>query len=107
MSKFIRGNTRAAKLSPEQVYEIRDKWANQGWTQARLCREYGVTVNTISRICSGQTHQHVPDATAPPTEDEVQASYRRLVAQLNADAAPMAKEIRAGQELDQLKEDGE
>lgn len=54
MSKFGRFNTRAARLSPEQVLEIRQAYS-QGETQGSLCRRFGVSVGTIGRIVRGET----------------------------------------------------
>ena len=57
MSKFNRGNTRAHKLTPLQVHEIREKYAREGRTQASLAREYRVVPETVGRIVRGETWQ--------------------------------------------------
>ena len=57
MSKFNRGNTRAHKLTPLQVHEIREKYAREGRTQASLAREYKVVPETVGRIVRGETWQ--------------------------------------------------
>lgn len=104
MGKFNRGNSKAAKLNAEKVHEILEKYNSQGYTQARLCREYGVGVNTIGRIVRGESWQSVPTPAREPTQDEINASMARILQLLNVDAAklPIAKEIAADKALDLL-----
>lgn len=73
MSKFNQNNSRASKLSPVQVHEIRSKYA-AGYTQASLCREYGISIGQIGRIVRGESWQQFPVAR---TENQVQADYLR------------------------------
>ena len=86
MPKFSAGNRKGSKLSPEQVYDIRDKWTNHGWTQARLCRFYAVSINTISRICSGQTHQNVGMAKEVSEQDAIANRMMALQQAVREDA---------------------
>jgi hypothetical protein len=60
MVKFRMGNTRASKLTPVQVLEIRDKWASGQFSQAQLSRAYQVTITTIRNVIYGVTWQHLP-----------------------------------------------
>jgi transcriptional regulator with XRE-family HTH domain len=76
MSKFGQNNTRAAKLSNEQVFELRGLYA-EGATQAHLARRYGVTTNTVGRIVRGESRQNVP----LPEENHTAAQQRLLVLQ--------------------------
>ena len=55
--QFRRGSIAAAKLSPVEVLEIRLRYANEGWTQGKLSREYQVSVGTIGRIVRGESWQ--------------------------------------------------
>jgi hypothetical protein len=48
--------TRAAKISPANAIEIREKYA-QGWTQGRLSREFKLSVGQIGRIVRGESWQ--------------------------------------------------
>ena len=49
-------NTKAAKLTPSQVVEIRTRYA-EGETQAHLSRVFGVGVQQIGRIVRGEAWQ--------------------------------------------------
>lgn len=66
MTKFQPGNTRGGKLSNEQVFELRQKYASGRFTQAQLCREYGLHINTIGKILRGESYQRVPLPADPP-----------------------------------------
>jgi hypothetical protein len=55
--KFRLGNLRAAKLTPEEVVEIRERYWQDGETQSSLCHKYGVTIGTIGRVVRGETFQ--------------------------------------------------
>jgi hypothetical protein len=48
-----------AKLTAEQVQEIRKRYAN-GEAQRALCAEYGVTVMTVNRAIRGESWSHIP-----------------------------------------------
>jgi transcriptional regulator with XRE-family HTH domain len=63
---FSHGNTRAAKLSNEQVLEMRQHYHDDGWTQAQCARHYGVNVNTVGRIVRGESRQRVPMPSESP-----------------------------------------
>lgn len=56
---FVKRNTKASKLTAEQVMQIRDKQA-AGWTQSRLSRDYQVSIGTIRNIVQGLTWQSLP-----------------------------------------------
>jgi len=56
MAVFSRGNVKSSKLTPTQVYEMRRRY-EQGWSQGRLSREYGVSVGQIGRIVRGESWQ--------------------------------------------------
>ena len=68
MTKFTPGNTRAARISNEQVLELRRLYFDENWSQARLARHYQVNVNTIGRIVRGESRQRVPMPSAKPEE---------------------------------------
>lgn len=84
MSKFRQHNTRAARLTPEEVYQIRQEY-EAGTTQGELCRKYGVSVGTIGRIVRGETWNQFQGPRAVqtydlprPSDSEIQESERRL-----------------------------
>jgi len=96
---FYQGNRRAAKLTGEQVLEIRERYATEhGCSQARLSREYGVTTNTIANIVNGLTWQHLlrdeePMVNRPPvhaqpppmpSEAELHAQIDQAIAKARA-----------------------
>ena len=60
MTKFHLSNLRGAKLTPDQVTRIRERYWNNMESQSALCREYGVSKETIGRVVRGETFQNVP-----------------------------------------------
>lgn len=90
-----KGNT--AKLDWAKVREMRALYAG-GWTQGALCRDFGVSINTVGRIVRGETwlengrgavdrpSQHF----TPPTDEEIAASAKRFAESL-AKKEPQAK----------------
>lgn len=106
MSRFTRGNSRAAKLTDAQVLDIREKYFRHGYSQNRLAREYQVVPQTIGRIVNGLSRQNL---TAHPADiaSKAAASEERMKVLLNtlnetAEGLPIAGEIRAEQQLDSL-----
>jgi hypothetical protein len=88
MSKFNRHNTRSAKLSATDVYNIRQRYT-EGESQGSLAREFQVTVGTIGRIVRGESWQAFAPQKGP---SDVQASLMRAIAlkeQLEADGSGM------------------
>ena len=77
MSGFRQGHSHSKKLSNEQVWEIKDKYFNRGYTQAALCREYGVVRETIGRIVRGESRQNVGKPEAP--KEDPMAVFNRLM----------------------------
>lgn len=77
MGKFAPGNTKAAKLSNEDVYEMRRRYVeeNPPWTQAALSRHYQMSINSVGRIVRGESRQSVPMTI---DESAVAASLSRL-----------------------------
>lgn len=55
-----RSNPRAAKLSNEQVFEMRSLYNTGEWSQGALARRFGVAINTVGGIVRGETRQAVP-----------------------------------------------
>lgn len=91
MSKFQKGQHRAAKLTPEQVIEIRRLYSEENWSQPMLARYFGISGGQIGRIVRGESWQQytqIPTeqeiahrmVTSPPPADEVSASLERLKA---------------------------
>jgi len=78
---FRRGNHYAAHLTPEQVVEIRRKYA-EGYTQGELVKEYDVGLSTIARCVRGETWRHIAMPRPELTEEELtsaaQASEERM-----------------------------
>lgn len=93
MGQFKPGNVKAAKLTNEQVYDMRLKYS-QGWTQRQLCEFFNCSINNVGRIVRGESRRGVP-AVIPG--DDVAASAARMMARL--DAGSMGSEAV----LDKLK----
>jgi DNA-binding transcriptional regulator YiaG len=51
--------TPGAKLSQQQVREIRDLWERKAMTQPELARHYGVSIVSIQGIVYRRTWKHV------------------------------------------------
>ena len=95
---FSKGNTRAAKLSNEDVLKLREEYS-QGASQGSLARKYGLSVGQVGRIVRGESRQVVPDAddrgrwrgqesSGPPTDAlraEAAESQARLLERLSAE----------------------
>lgn len=62
-------NTAAARLTPGQVVEIRERYA-EGESQAALSRAFQVSVNQIGRIVRGESWQRLPMGMATKQEQE-------------------------------------
>ena len=73
---FTKRNTRAAKLTGEQVVNMRLRYARGGVSQPELAREHHVSLNTIARALNGLTWAGLP---MPVTEDEARASQTRFM----------------------------
>lgn len=104
---FGQNNTRAGKLTPAIVYELRQRYV-EGWTQGRLAREYQISVGQVGRIVRGEAWQqydnpakeittsmkvtqriHIPE----PTKEEIAASLAKLQGMLaNPVDKPLGKE---------------
>ena len=78
MTKFSANNLRHAKLSNEQVFEMRKLYA-EGWTQRALADYFDMSVNHVGRIVRGEARRSVP--TLLPDEDHVAAQQRLLALQ--------------------------
>lgn len=66
---FGRGNKRASRLTGEDVLTIRERYAmERGCTQARLAREFQVTVGTIANIVNRLTWQNISGDDGAPIE---------------------------------------
>ncbi len=119
MSSFQRGNQRAAKLNPLVVQEIRRKYAlpRREWTQARLAREYQVSVGTIYNIVNHLTWQSVGlnyepgeqavamAAALEPVRLDSEASMERLDKLLKEAQEIKNEELKGDRMLDELKGD--
>lgn len=95
VSKHHRGNTRAAKLTPIQVLDIREAY-DTGTTQRELCNRYGVSIGTIGRIVRGETWQSYggPGEHEGASRQDVDSSMHEAalerMAQMNAPASDSA-----------------
>lgn len=94
-----RGNPRSAKVTPDQVLNIRRRYT-QGETQSILARDYGLSVGQIGRIVRNEAHQNldpVPETgryrnqSANVTEADVEASLAKLQGKLESDIADERK----------------
>lgn len=99
VTSFSANNRKAAKLTGEQVIEIRQKYALSGreYTQDRLAREYQVSVNTIRNIVNGVTWQSLP-MIASQAEVLTAAKLSELRAQAMLDAGMMEPVEKKGEE---------
>lgn len=77
--KFTERNTRSAKLTASQVQEMRSKYAQGGYTQGRLAREYGISVIQAGRILRRESWHTLANE---PSQDEIAASLARLQKEL-------------------------
>jgi predicted nucleotidyltransferase len=82
MVKFKLGNTKASRLTPTSVMEIRAKWATSEYTQAQLSREYRVSITTIRNILYGVTWQRLP-----PVIPQEQISFAAVSSQASLETA--------------------
>jgi len=69
-------NTAAAKITPGQVMEVRERYA-AGATQGALAREFQMSVGQIGRIVRGESWSRLPQRMA--TEEELRLSAQRLM----------------------------
>lgn len=72
--KFAVGNRGASKLTPQGVQEIRRRYED-GETQGKLSREFGVSVTQIGRIVRWEVWQEI---AAPGIDPETMARMRAL-----------------------------
>jgi transposase-like protein len=108
MTQFQPGNTRSAKLSNEEVLEMRRRYG-EGQSQAQLARHYGVNVNTVGRIVRGESRQRVPMPVDPPDviaarlaalqESHNQSIHERLTTAIQKEYTTQVKPI---QELEEF-----
>lgn len=86
---FRQSNTRAAKLRPQDILDIRTRYAS-GETQGRLSRDYQISLGQIGRIVRGESWQQLPTQrtdqdiqmemvnSPPPDDDTINASLDKL-----------------------------
>jgi hypothetical protein len=103
---FRSGNSRASKIAPAQVLDLREKYA-QGRTQGSLAREYRLSVGQVGRIVRGESWQQFETVAtdhdlrvegamrrqafaAEVPQQELDTSAQKLFAQLDADVKPRA-----------------
>ena len=88
---FERKNSKAAKLTPEMVRQIRQYYA-EGATQGDLCRHFGVSVGQIGRIVRGESWAgKAADGMKTPAEAE--RSLARVQAMLADKPAPVVGSV--------------
>lgn len=99
--QFSVGNNKAAKLTGEQVIEIRERYATErGLSQPMLAREYGVSVNTIGKVLNGTSWQWLlrgqepqvyrpPIAARGPELPSVEEMHARMRARLEAEVVEL------------------
>lgn len=69
--RYQRGSDRpAAKLTDDQIVEIRETYARGGYTQKDLADEYGITQGLVSQIVNGKRWKHVDGPTQTSTTEE-------------------------------------
>lgn len=88
MTLMQKANKKAAKLTVEQVAEIRRLYG-EGYTQGSICRHFGVTIGTIGRIVRGESWAEAP-MTRELTALEHKGIQQRMLAlqeQINREKA--------------------
>ncbi len=83
-------NTKAAKLNPTQVGEIRRFYEDEGLTQGELARRYGVSVGQIGRIVRGESWATQEQARYVPPLPSAEESLQRVLAQLGGNAETLS-----------------
>ena len=108
MNNFHRGNKRAAKLTAEQVQDIRRRAATGRWTQRALSAEFEVTVVQIGRIVRREVWMDLaPPALSASQEADTMKRLLALQRSLSEDVPQSPSEIAAGNLLDELGETDE
>lgn len=79
MSNFGKRNTKASKLTPAVVLQMRQDY-EAGATQGELCRRYDISVGQVGRIVRGESWRGLGPAAVNPLE--VQLSAARVAAEL-------------------------
>jgi hypothetical protein len=88
---FISNNTRAGKITAQEVYDLREEYA-AGATQGSLARKYKLSVGQVGRIVRGESWQSYSNpnqagggryrneeaAGKLPSPEEIAESERRL-----------------------------
>lgn len=75
MAKFGRENTRASKLTPAMVNEMRRIYAEGRKTQGQLARDFGISAVQVGRIVRWESWTDMPEIV---TGNEMEASLSRL-----------------------------
>lgn len=73
MGKFRQYKVSTSKLSPEQVFRMRELYHTEGWSQGRLAREFKMSVGQVGRIVRGESWQQYN----MPENEEAQAMHNR------------------------------
>lgn len=82
MSKFGHRNTRSAHVTGEQVNRMRDLYANQGWTQGALAREFDLSAVQVGRIVRNESWRGLAKQV---TKEDARASEARFLARMQAE----------------------
>jgi transcriptional regulator with XRE-family HTH domain len=111
MSKFVLNNSRASKLTNEQVFELRRLYNHEGWSQRALGEHFNLSVNHVGRLVRGESRRAVPMALPKEDHTAVQRRLTELQEQQGAIAAERIireaqriydTEIKPAKELDEL-----
>lgn len=93
--KFQRNHTHSSKLSPMQVLELRQRYAEEGWTQGRCARFYGISVGQVGRIVRGESWQQYTKVQSDK-ELEHQALEEKVIPQeLDASVQNVLQKLKA------------
>lgn len=91
--KHTTGNKRSAKLTPSEVIEMRRLYSEEGWTQGRCARHFGISVGQVGRIVRGE---HWQEYTQPPTQQEIDA---RSIANPRSEGEVEASQVKLAELL--------
>lgn len=88
MTAFHYRNTKAAKLTPGQVAEMKTLYA-EGWTQSALCRKFGMSVGQVGRIVRGESWAAI---RPEPTDEEIRLSQEKFMREYERMKVPAREE---------------
>jgi transcriptional regulator with XRE-family HTH domain len=78
VTKFSKHHTRAAKMTAEMVFKMRQRYA-EGASQSELADEFDLSIVQVGRIVRGEAWRSVANPAKMLSEEELAAVGRRLL----------------------------